>query len=175
MEIKARLKYLRIAPRKVRLVADLIRGEKATEAQAILRYVNKRASLPLLKLLNSALASAKNDFQIEAKDLYVKKITVDEGPKLKRWRAQARGITHEIQRKSSHINIVLDELTRGKRKTKVSKKPKAVKKPKKPKEISEKIAEKKVKPKVPKAIPQKIAKKPTIEKKTKRMFRRKAF
>ena len=107
--VVARLKYLRIAPRKVRMVADLIRGKNVQEAEQILNIVVKRASKPLLKLLKSARANAKNNFHLDETNLYVSKITVDEGPKLKRWRARSRGQAYEIQKKTSHITLVLSE------------------------------------------------------------------
>lgn len=109
MQVKATLRHLRIAPRKVRLVADSIRGKRALQAQTVLRFTVKGASHPMLKLLNSALANAKNNFHLEAENLYISKITVDEGAKLKRWRARARGQAAEIQKKTSHINITLEE------------------------------------------------------------------
>ena len=100
MEVKAKLRYLRIAPRKVRLIADLIRGKSAEEAQTILDFSVKRAALPLFKLLKSALVSAKNNLELEKSNLYISKIAVDEGPKLKRWRARSRGQAFEIQKKT---------------------------------------------------------------------------
>ncbi|MDI6591661.1 MAG: 50S ribosomal protein L22 [Patescibacteria group bacterium] len=112
MLITAKLRYLRIAPRKVRLVADLIRGKKVEEAQNILNFTVKRAAKPLLKLLKSAIANAKNNFQLEESNLYISKILVDEGPKYKRWRARARGRADQIQKKTSHLTLVLDEITK---------------------------------------------------------------
>ena len=109
MQVKAQLKYLRIAPRKVRLVADLIRGKSTLQAQTILNFTIKKAAVPLLKLLNSAIANAKNNFKLEEANLFISKIEVNEGPKYKRFRARARGQAYEIQKKTSHINIVLDE------------------------------------------------------------------
>ncbi len=110
MEVKAKLNNLRIAPRKVRLVADLIRRKKVHEARAILDFTVKKATLPLKKLLDSCVANAKNNFQIEPDNLYISKITVDEGPKYKRWMPRARGTAYEIQKKTSHITIILDEV-----------------------------------------------------------------
>jgi len=81
MKVTVKLRYLRISARKVRLVADLIRGKKTEEAQTILRFTIKKAARPLLKLLKSALASATNNFRMEESNLYVSKILVDEGPK----------------------------------------------------------------------------------------------
>ena len=112
MEIKASLNYLRTAPRKVRLVTHLISGMRVEEAKNSLRFLNKRASKPILKLLNSAIANARKNFSFDEKriaSLYIKKIVVDEGPKLKRWMPVSRGTAHQIQKKTSHINLVLDE------------------------------------------------------------------
>jgi len=110
MEVIAKLRYLRIAPRKVRLVADLIRGKKIEEAQTILNFVRKKAALPLLKLLNQAVANAKNNFRLEEKNLFIEKIFVDEGPRLKRTFPRARGRADTIQKKTSHVTIVLNEI-----------------------------------------------------------------
>ena len=112
MEIKASLKYFRAAPRKTRLVADLIRKMDADKAQVKLQFLRKRAAEPFLKLLNSAVANASKNFNLDEKkisNLYIKKITVDEGPKLKRWMPVSRGTSHPIQKKTSHITLVLDE------------------------------------------------------------------
>lgn len=109
MEITAKLNYLRIAPRKVRLIARLIRGKYAEDAKNILRFTTKRGAKPISKLLDSALANAKNNFHIEKLDLYISKITVDDGPRLKRWRARARGQAAQILKRTSHITIVLNE------------------------------------------------------------------
>jgi large subunit ribosomal protein L22 len=117
MEIKAQLNYLRIAPRKVRLVADLVRGKSVEQSRAILGFAVKKGSLPLLKLLNQAVANAKNNFKMnDASGLYVSKITVDEGPKAKRWRARARGQGAPIQKKTSHVTLILKEAKKPKAK-----------------------------------------------------------
>ena len=110
MEVTAKLRYLRIAPRKVRLVADLVRGKSVEEATHILNFTRKRAAKPILKLLNSAIANASHNFQLKKENLYISKIVVNEGPKLKRWRPRARGVTYEIQKKTSHITLVLTEM-----------------------------------------------------------------
>jgi len=164
VSVTAKLRYLRITPRKVRQVSDLIRGKTVEEAQTILRYTVKKTAQPLLKLLKSAVASAKNNFQLEELNLYISKILVDEGPKLKRWRARARGRADEIQKKTSHVTIVLDEIT---------KKPKKVKKVEKIEKVAE--AEKAPKIEKPKFKPEIEIAKPKIEKGVKRVFRRKAF
>ncbi|RLC35328.1 MAG: 50S ribosomal protein L22 [Candidatus Nealsonbacteria bacterium] len=111
MEVTVKLKHLRIAPRKVRLVSDLIRRKSAEEAQVILKFALKRAAPHILKLLNSAMASAKQK-NLDPSRLYISKITVDEGPKFKRWRARARGQAYEIQKKTSHVTLVLTEIKR---------------------------------------------------------------
>jgi large subunit ribosomal protein L22 len=164
MPVTAKLRYLRIAPRKVKLVANLIRGKSVEEAQTILLFTVKKAALPLLKLLKQALANAKNNFALEEKNLYISKITVDEGPKYKRWMPRARGQASEIQKKTSHVILILDE---------IMKKPKKAKKVKK----LEKIEQLKKIPKIerPKFRPEIELKKPKIEKGIKRIFRRKAF
>jgi len=166
MPVTAKLKYLRIAPRKVRLVADLIRGKKIEEAQNILNFKVKKAALPLLKLLKQVVANAKNNFQLDESNLYIAKILVDEGPKYKRWRARARGRADEIQKKTSHITVVLDE---------IAKKPKKVKKVEKIKKVPPKPPEKVPKVEKPKLRPELEVKRPKIERGLKRIFRRKAF
>ena len=113
MKATARLSYLRMAPRKIRLVADVLRGKRANEAQVLLRFIGRRAAEPMLKLLHSAIASAKKNFQLEESNLYISKITVDEGPKLKRFRPRARGRAYPIQKKTSHITLILDEIGAG--------------------------------------------------------------
>ena len=120
MEIKAKLNNLRIAPRKVRLVADLIRQKKAVDAQSLLSFTINKPAVSLLKLLNSALASAKHDFQIDQENLFVSKIMVDEGQKLKRWHPMSRGRAYPIIKRTSRILLVLDEINP----TKKTKRPK---------------------------------------------------
>ena len=166
--IKAKLNYLRIAPRKVRLVADLIRRQKAVDALQQLQFLNKKATLPLIKLLQSAIANAKNDFQVEESNLFISKITVDEGPKLKRWRAVSRGRAAPIQKKTSHITLVLEPMEGKKLKLKNKKSTKIQNK--KDKEIRKDAKIKKPKTKI-----EKETMKPKTETKVKRVFRRKAF
>lgn len=111
MEIKAKLNYLRIAPRKVRLVADLIRGKSVTEAERMLHFARKRASLPLLKLLKSAVANARHNFNVTAAEtLRVRSITVNTGPTLKRIRPGAQRRTFPIRKRTSHVWLVLEAL-----------------------------------------------------------------
>lgn len=109
MESTAHLRYIRIAPRKMRLVADLIRGKKFARARLILKFTPNKSAESILKLIESAAASAKHNFGIDEAQLYISQIIVNEGPKLKRARPRARGKAFPIQKKTSHISVVLGE------------------------------------------------------------------
>jgi len=172
MPVTARLRYLRIAPRKVRLMADLIRRKRAEEAQTILNFARKKAGLPLLRLLNQAIANAKDSAQLDPGNLFISKITVDEGPKYKRWRARSRGQAAQIQKKTSHITLILDEIEKGKRKKKVP-----AKKPVPVKAAAVKEEKKDISPKIekPKPRPGLEIKKPKAPGGLARIFRRKAI
>jgi len=165
-QVTAKLKYLRIAPRKVRMVIEQIRGKSTAEAETILNFMIKKGSVPILKLLKQAVANAKNNFQLDSANLFISKIMVDEGPKLKRWRARARGSAAEIQRKVSHITIVLDQLGKKQKKIKALAKTEKIENIRQP---AEKKAEK------PKFKPEKEEAKPKLEKVTRRFFQRKVF
>jgi large subunit ribosomal protein L22 len=119
MEVKAKIKSLRIAPRKVRLVVNLIRGKKVVEAMSLLRFTNKRSALPLLKVVNSAVANATNTFNLDINNLLIKEITVDEGGMLKRWAPKAFGRANPIRNKLSHVNLVLSEIVPTKENKKI--------------------------------------------------------
>lgn len=108
MEVKAQLRHLRMSPRKVRLVADLVRNKKVEEAQNILKFTVKRATNPLLKLLNSAIANAENNFKLDKSKLFISEIKVDQGPTLKRWKPRARGRVDPINKRTSHVTLILD-------------------------------------------------------------------
>lgn len=110
-EVKAKLNYYRVAPRKVRLVADLIRGKSVKEALSQLVFLRKKSAPEISKLLKSAINNAKNNFKIDAEnqDIYIKRITVDEGPALKRYNPKWRGSADPFKRRSSHIIVVLEE------------------------------------------------------------------
>jgi len=172
MEIKASLNYLRMAPRKVRLVADLVRGMDVKEAETQLGFTPKRASAPLLKLLKSAIANAKNNFDIEKDGLYIKKLSVNEGTPFKRWRPVSRGRAVPIMRRSSHVNLVLDVKPGFKmEKKKTTKtKPEAVEKIEKVEEKEEKKPEIK-----PRRAPKEIKKGKGGKGLFKKVFRRKSF
>lgn len=107
--MKAKLSYIRIAPRKLRLVADTIRGKKLNEARSILRFSKKKGAEPLAKLLASAEANAKNISAGSSERLRVSKLTVDEGPVYKRFMARARGSSSIIKKKTSHVKLTLSE------------------------------------------------------------------
>jgi large subunit ribosomal protein L22 len=119
---KVYLRYLRIAPRKVRLVADLIRGQRVDKAQVTLNFTNKKAALPILKLLKQAVSNARTKLDVQEDNLYISKITVDEGPKLKRQLPRARGRADIMHKKTSHITLIIDEIEKkAKKVTKATK------------------------------------------------------
>jgi large subunit ribosomal protein L22 len=103
------VKYIRIAPRKVRLVADNVKGKPVEQALNVLTFTPKKAARHLLKVLKSAVANAEQNPSVDVDTLFVKKIWVDEGPTLKRWRARAQGRAYRINKRTSHVTIVLDE------------------------------------------------------------------
>ena len=109
MEVKAKISYARMAPRKIRLVADMVRGKDVNEAIQILSFVNKKSAPILKKLLKSAIANADQKKTIDVDTLFVKHISVDQGPTLKRYMPRAMGRASEIKKKTSHINLVLEE------------------------------------------------------------------
>lgn len=108
MIIKVKLRFLKIAPRKVRLLADLIRGQMTRFAIDQLTLCRQQAAGPLIKAIKSALTQAKEK-DMEDKDLYIKSILVDEGPKLVRRRLLSRGRTTSVKKQSSHITLVLSQ------------------------------------------------------------------
>lgn len=109
MEAKAHLRYVRIAPRKVQIVLDLIRGKDVDLAMAILRQTPKAASEHLEKLLKSAIANAENNHSMDKDNLYVAECFVCPGPILKRIRPRAQGRAFRVLKRTSHITIVLKE------------------------------------------------------------------
>lgn len=109
MEVKAIARHIRMSPQKVRLVVDVIRGKRIADAQTQLRFMKKAAALPVLKLLNSAVANASHNFKLDASTLFVKTITVDGGPILHRWTPKAMGRATPIRKRTTHISIVLAE------------------------------------------------------------------
>lgn len=108
-EAKAIARTVRIAPRKVRLVVDLIRGKEVGEAIAILKHTPKAASPVVEKVLNSAIANAEHNYDLDVNNLVVSKVFVDEGATLKRFRPRAQGRASAINKRTSHITIVVSE------------------------------------------------------------------
>lgn len=109
MEAKAVARYVRIAPRKVRQVANLIRGKKVDEAMAILRFTPRFAADIITKVLKSAVANAENNFQLNRNGLIISEAFVDQGPTLKRMHTRAQGRMAMIHKKTSHITVVVKE------------------------------------------------------------------
>lgn len=129
----AKLNYLHMAPRKVRFVADLIKGKHVVEAESQLLYCRRRAAKPILKLLHSAINNAINK-KLRKELLYISSITVDQGPILKRWLPRAMGRATPIQKKMSHVTLILTEGKQFNRfsvpKAKITKSEKAINKEK---------------------------------------------
>lgn len=110
MEVRATAKHIKIGPLKTRLVIDLVRGLKVERAIDQLQFLNKWAAKPVLKLVNSAVANAVNNFELDKDNLFIKEIKVDEGPKMKRWMPKAFGRATPFLKRTSHITLVLGEL-----------------------------------------------------------------
>ena len=109
MEAKAIAKYVRIAPRKVRIVIDLIRGKSVAEAFAILKHTPKVASEVIEKVLKSAVANAEHNYDMNVDNLYVANTFVDQGPTLKRIHPRSRGQAFQILKRSSHVTVTVSE------------------------------------------------------------------
>ena len=109
MEATAKVTHVRIAPRKVQIVLDLIRNKPCDEAMAILKYTPKAACEPLGKLLKSAMANAENNHNMDVSKLYVKTCYVDPAKTMKRVMARARGSADRILKRSSHVTMILAE------------------------------------------------------------------
>lgn len=109
MEARATAKTVRITPRKARLVVDLIRGRNVKEAQAVLMFTPRGASPIILKVLNSAIANAENNLSLNVDNLYVKECYVNEGVRMKRLLPRAKGQGDIIQKRTSHITVVVAE------------------------------------------------------------------
>ncbi|WP_165984422.1 50S ribosomal protein L22 [Streptomyces sp. YIM 98790] len=108
MEARAQARYIRVTPMKARRVVDLIRGLDATEAQAVLRFAPQAASVPVGKVLDSAIANAAHNYNhSDASTLYVSQAYVDEGPTLKRFQPRAQGRAYRIRKRTSHITVVV--------------------------------------------------------------------
>jgi len=108
MEARAQARFIRVTPRKARRVVDLIRGLPAAEAQAVLRFAPQAASEPVGKVLSSAIANAEHNFNLATDTLFVSKAFVDEGPTLKRFRPRAQGRAYRINKRTSHITVIVE-------------------------------------------------------------------
>lgn len=109
MEAKAIAKYVRIAPRKVNLVAAEIRGKQVDEALAILKFTPKRGAEVLEKVLKSAVANAENNNEMNRENLYISEAYANQGPTLKRWRPRSQGRAFQILKRTSHVGVVVVE------------------------------------------------------------------
>lgn len=110
MESRAVARYIRISPRKVRLMMDEIRGRKIEEALNQLSFAPQKGAFILKKLINSAVANAEQNFEMDVDKLYIKRVFADEGPTLKRFRPRAMGRAAKIRKRTSHLTVVLDEI-----------------------------------------------------------------
>jgi large subunit ribosomal protein L22 len=110
VEAKAIAKYVRISPLKVNFICAEIRGKQVDEALSILKFTPKKGAKALEKVLNSAVANAENNFNMDRENLYVSEAYANEGPRMKRYRPKARGMAYPIIKRSSHIGVVVKEL-----------------------------------------------------------------
>lgn len=106
---RATARYIRMSPRKVKVVIDLIRNKSLGEAQAILANTPRAAAKPVLKVLNSAAANAENNLGMDRENLYVAEVYANQGPTLKRYRPRSHGRAAMIRKRTSHITVILDE------------------------------------------------------------------
>ena len=109
MEVTAKARYVRVSPRKARLVTDLVKGKKVEDALSILAFTKKAFAKTLTKVINSAVANAQQNNQMDVDTLKVKRISVDGGPTLKRFIPRAMGRATMIRKRTSHVTVVLDE------------------------------------------------------------------
>jgi large subunit ribosomal protein L22 len=107
MKVRAEAKYIRQSPYKVRRVLDNVRGLPVEDARDVLQLTNRRASEPIMKVLNSAVANAEHNHALDEEELFVAEAYANEGPTLKRWRPRARGRATRIRKRTSHITIIL--------------------------------------------------------------------
>ncbi|WP_214414914.1 50S ribosomal protein L22 [Sphaerisporangium fuscum] len=113
MEARAQARFVRVTPQKARRVVDLIRGLPASEAQAVLQFAPQAASEPIFKVLSSAMANAEHNFKLDRETLVVSRAWVDEGPTLKRFRPRAQGRAYRINKRTSHITVIVESRPEG--------------------------------------------------------------
>jgi len=109
MEARAIAKYIRISPLKVNFICKEIRGKQVDEALTILQFTPKKGARELAKVLNSAVANAENNLNLDRENLYVSDAYANDGPQMKRWRPKAKGMAYPIIKRSSHIGVVVKE------------------------------------------------------------------
>ena len=112
-EVRAVAKWIRTAPRKLRLVADMVRGKKASEAVTLLDFTNKRAARTLNKVIKSAIANAENNHELDTNKLVVSQLYVDQGPMFKRYLPKSRGRATPVLKDGSHITVVVRQRQEG--------------------------------------------------------------
>lgn len=110
---RAQAKFVRVTPQKARRVIDLIRGMDASDAQTLLRFAPQAASEPIGKVLDSAIANATNNYNLDARTLVIKEAFVDEGPTMKRFRPRAQGRASQILKRTSHITVIVESVPAG--------------------------------------------------------------
>jgi large subunit ribosomal protein L22 len=178
MQVTAQLKNLRIAPRKVRPVSDLIKGLDVSAAKSQLDHLIKKSARPILKLLDSAAANARSNFGLIKENLFIKDIIVNEGIKLKRFRPKGFGSVSPIHKKTSSIKIILEEKVPGLKVSPPERK-EEIEKPAAEEGAEVKISEKGAKVEAVKRIKpeikKEIGKRGLLSKIAKRFFRRKAI
>ena len=108
MEARAQARYVRVTPQKARRVVDLIRGMQAAEAQSLLKFAPQAASEPIGKVLDSAIANATNNLNLDPASLVISQAYIDEGPTMKRFRPRAQGRAYRIRKRTSHITVVVE-------------------------------------------------------------------
>ncbi|MCG5217138.1 50S ribosomal protein L22 [Streptosporangium sp. KLBMP 9127] len=118
MEARAQARFVRVTPQKARRVVDLIRGLPASEAQAVLQFAPQAASEPIFKVLSSAMANAEHNNKLDRETLVVSRAWVDEGPTLKRFRPRAQGRAYRINKRTSHITVIVESRPEGQGKPK---------------------------------------------------------
>lgn len=109
MQARAEAKHVRISPRKMKPIADLVRGKSVKDAQAILKFTPRKGAEIFLKVLNSAVANAENNHHLDVETLIVKEIYANQGPTLKRWNAGSMGRANPVLKRSSHVGVVVAE------------------------------------------------------------------
>ncbi len=109
MEAKAVAKHIRISPRKIKPIADMVRGKNANEAVAILKFTPRKGAGLLKKVIESAMANAENNHGMDLESLYIAEVYANQGPTMKRWKAGSMGRANPILRRTSHIGVVLKE------------------------------------------------------------------